>query len=392
MLLVLCPIALLATGCHLVLPEVTHQPYVHNPFPQFSKVAVLPFFNQSSEPTVDGRQFALAYYAELQEIRGFEVVPFGVTESMARDLRTDLSNPASRRQLADALGVDVLVVGSVTDFSPYYPPRCGMRVDWYAANAGFHEVPAGYGLPWGTPQEEFIDPSITFDAEMALAREQMATQSPDVIAALPAMQEVITPNANPELELHRLREPARHRIEEVEAADPFDDSPVEGPANNGVESLPSPPSASTATESTVKQVTFDAPIDETRPVSPGGLTTAPTGDGGTFVASGGLPVGWPDARGFTPPGPVAARPLAKPHNGPVISHTRIFRGSDTDFTAALASYVGFQDDARSGGWESYLDRSDDFIRFCCHLHLTEMLSARGGGGETRVVRRWSDGR
>ena len=386
MLLVLCPLALLATGCHLVLPEVTHQPYVHNPFPQFSKVAVLPFFNQSSEPTVDGRQFALAYFAELQEIRGFEVVPFGVTEAMARDLQTDLSNPESRRQLANALGVDVLVVGSVTDFSPYYPPRCGMRVDWYAANAGFHEIPAGYGLPWGTPQEEFIDPNITFDAEMALAREQMATQSPDVIAALPAMQEAMSPNDHDGIEHQRLREPAPHRIEEIEAADPFDE-----PADNGVESLPAP-SASTATGSTIKQVTFDAPIDETRVVSPEGLTTVPTGEGGAFVAGGGLPADWPDARGFTPAGPVAARPLAKPHNGPVMSHTRIFRGSDTDFTAALASYVGFQDDARFGGWESYLDRSDDFIRFCCHLHLTEMLSARGGGGETRVVRRWSDGR
>ena len=52
----------------------------------------------------------------------------------------------------------------------------------------------------------------------------------------------------------------------------------------------------------------------------------------------------------------------------------------------------FRDDARIGGWQSYLQRSDDFIRFCCHLHITEMLTARGGAGETRVVWRWPERR
>ena len=44
--------------------------------------------------------------------------------------------------------------------------------------------------------------------------------------------------------------------------------------------------------------------------------------------------------------------------------------------------------ARFGGWQSYLQRSDDFARFCCHLHITEMLAARGGVGKPRVVYRW----
>ena len=61
-----------------------------------------------------------------------------------------------------------------------------------------------------------------------------------------------------------------------------------------------------------------------------------------------------------------------------------------DFTEALASYYHFRNDARFGGWQNYLQRSDDFIRFCCHVHIAEMLSARGGAGQTRVVWRWSD--
>ncbi len=72
----------------------------------------------------------------------------------------------------------------------------------------------------------------------------------------------------------------------------------------------------------------------------------------------------------------------------MLKHTKMYNGQDSSVTEALASYYFFQDDARFGGWQSYLQRSDDFIRFCCHLHIYEMLSARGGAGETRVVWRW----
>jgi hypothetical protein len=103
-----------------------------------------------------------------------------------------------------------------------------------------------------------------------------------------------------------------------------------------------------------------------------------------------LPLNWPDPRGFIPPGPSPVRPECIENYGPVMTHTRIFLGHDAEFTAALAAYVEFRDDARFGGWRSYLERPDDFIRFCCHLHISEMLSARGGATETRVVRHWSN--
>ncbi|HEX4412797.1 MAG TPA: hypothetical protein VH107_04155, partial [Lacipirellulaceae bacterium] len=130
-------------GCALIVPDVSHEPVIHNPFPQLSKVAVAPFFNLSDEKTVDGRKFALAYFAELQSIQGFEVVPLGVTEEAIIAHRVDLSKPSEARRLANILGVDAVVIGSVTDYTPYYPPRCGLRVEWYAANPGFHEIPAG---------------------------------------------------------------------------------------------------------------------------------------------------------------------------------------------------------------------------------------------------------
>ncbi len=358
---------------------------VHNPFPQFSKVAILPFFNQSNEPTVDGKQFALDYFAELQSVPGFEVIPVGVVEQAAKQLGVDLSNADGRRLLANQLGADVLVIGTITDFSPYYPPRCGMRVDWYAANAGFHEIPAGYGLPWGTPQEEFIPESLVFEAEMALARKQMDTQTPEYTPPQVAMQATPSDPLPPTTLKKAPKEPGLFPMSEPAEEDLFEELDEELPAPK--EEVPSP-----TNDIDASQAGFDAPIDETAVVSPNGVTTAPNGSAEKFSEMVSLPPEWPDARGFTPPGPLSARPTAKPFDGPVMTHTRVFRGSDTEFTAALASYVGFKDDARFGGWKSYLDRSDDFIRFCCHLHITEMLSARGGGGESRVVRQWSSGR
>jgi hypothetical protein len=101
---------------------------------------------------------------------------------------------------------------------------------------------------------------------------------------------------------------------------------------------------------------------------------------------------WPDDTCFAPPLPQGERPACLPHNGPVLVHTRLYRGTDPEVTEALRGYVYFRDDARMGGWESYLQRSDDFVRFCCHMHISEMLSARGGSRKTRVLWRWPESR
>ena len=174
-------VLILVAGCGLV-PEIAHQPTYHNPFPQLTKVAVAPFFNLSAEPTVDGRQFAGAYMNELQAIPGFEVAPFPVVEEKIRELGLSLANPVEVRKLAQALEVDAVVIGAVTDFSPYYPPRCSLQVEWYTANACFHPIPVGYGLPWGTPEEEYIPDTLVLETELGLAREQLKTQTPELAA------------------------------------------------------------------------------------------------------------------------------------------------------------------------------------------------------------------
>jgi hypothetical protein len=340
------------SGCSLI-PEISHQPVVHNPFPQLSKVAVAPFFNLSAEPSVDGREFALAYFNELQLVPGFQVVPVGVVEQTIKTYGLEMSSPADARKLAQILEVDAVVVGSVTDFSPYYPPRCAMHVEWYAASPCYHPIPPGYGLPWGTPEEEYIPPPLVFEAEMALAREQLKTQSP---AFEP---QVIAP-------LEPSEEPTEKQIEEDPEALPPPE-PMARPLDRSIR---------VAHHTKVKTATTEKNAKTTE----------------TKAAD--LPAGWPDARGFVPAGPCVGPPICDGPEKilPVLEHTKTYNGQDAEFTAALASFASFQDDARFGGWQGYLQRSDDFIRFCCRMHIYELLGARGGADESRVVWRWSPDR
>jgi len=334
------------SGCSM-LPEIAHQPTLHNPFPQLSKVAIAPFFNLSDEPTVDGRQYALAYFNELQLVPGFEVLPVGVVERAMLDHKVALRSPDDARHLAQLLGVDALVIGAVTDYSPYYPPRCGLQVEWYAANPCFHPIPPGYGLPWGTAEEEQIPAPLVFEAEMALAREQLKTQTPSY--------DVSPSDAG------------------AGSVKPPDQSAHGGQGSPEQPGLPEMPGSG------VEPLSYPTPSPD---------TTAT--DGATVTSGSGVAPYWPDPRGFVPPPPSPHPPTCRPSGGPVMGHTRTYNGHDPEFTEALATYYFFRDDARFGGWQGYLERSDDFIRFCCHMHVCEMLSARGGAGETRVVWRWPE--
>jgi hypothetical protein len=125
----------------------------------------------------------------------------------------------------------------------------------------------------------------------------------------------------------------------------------------------------------------------------GGGAIGATGDGDGSGATGALVRDPRDPQCLAPAAPaIVNRPPCVPWHGPVLSHTRIYRGNDADLTEALEGYVSFRDDHRFGGWKSYLARSEDFTRFCCHMHICEMLSARGGSRKTEVVYRWSERR
>ncbi len=320
------------SGCSLI-PDIKRKPQLINPFPQLRTVAVLPFSNQSEEPTLSGERVSLAYLNEVQAIRGFEVLPLGVVKNKLSEFNRPLARGEDFQAFAQFLGVDAVLVGAITDYEPYYPPRMSLKVNWYAANPGFHPVLPGYGLPWGTDEEKNIPRWIHHEAQRALAVEQLRTQTPVESAPPPIMPEDRLPS------------------EDLQMTPPV-----------SVSSEPPPPAVTGASAVEVIGEPWEPAVS--------------------------LPDDWPDARGFIPDAPSAQRPPQLPQHAPIISHMRNFNGHDEDFTEQLAEYFYYRDDARFGGWQAYLQRSEDFIRFCCYLHLSETLASRGGQDESRLILRW----
>lgn len=399
-----------ASGCAAI-PDVVEEPQIHNPFPQLYRIAILPFFNQSQEPTLKGSRVTEAYYTELQSVPGFEVMPPGVVAVKLAALGITFDRATDFQRVAQLLGVDAVLVGAITDYSPYYPPRMGLAVNWYAANPGFHPIPAGYGLPWGTAAEEYIPDRLVQEAEFALAREQLKTQTPvyprrpwspaerprpsdsgaealenrpadddpreGLPDGMPGRRATDSPRANDRLD-NAARRGRRRRSLQVQTAAHRRKQTEDRPQADG-QAPPGSPAFSGGTADTADQpppppVLPDAPASKAR--------------GGAAGRADGLPADWPDPRGFIPEAPQSKRPAFLPQSKPVIQHTQLYRGNDEKVTQRLAEYFYFRDEARFGGWQAYLQRSEDFIRFCCHLHIAETLAARGGAGKSRVVWRW----
>jgi hypothetical protein len=406
--LALCVISTL--GCNLV-PDFKRKPQYHNPFPQLSKVAVMPFRNQSQEPTLSGARVSMAYYNELQSISGFEVIPFGVVENQLayfemQILKRPLMAPGDFQQFAKYLGVDAVLQGAITDYDPYYPPRMTMKVNWYAANPGFHPIPVGYGLPWGTKAEKKIPEWIRLESERALAVEQLKTQTP-VEGEEPENNEPSEDegeNSLPTAENSRRATPTDSKESRIAAAR------IALPIYSESQSQESKVVLASATDEPAKmpEAVVGLPEPRTVPAPPApqfkasgsvdGNAAAPETlsdtavlDGEQYIEysdSGELPANWPDPQGFIPRRPAAQTPQMKVQYEPIISHMRTYNGNDEDFTHALGEYFYFRDDARTGGWQSYLQRSEDFIRFCCHQHIVETLASRGGQLESRMILRW----
>jgi len=94
----------------------------------------------------------------------------------------------------------------------------------------------------------------------------------------------------------------------------------------------------------------------------------------------GLPHDWPDPRGFIPEGPKPERTVGKVKNdGPIISWTNVYNGNDSEFMQALEDYdFLFRDDKRLNSKQTILTNRNEFISFCCRMHIWEIFSVRGG--------------
>ncbi|MBX9735406.1 MAG: hypothetical protein K2X32_00635 [Phycisphaerales bacterium] len=135
----LCPalaisLALVLSGCNtkqaLVAPEVTVSPY--GALAQTPVLAIAPLRNESGVSFADTLRVSDALANRASEIRGMACLPVNRTLAAMRALRmNDVRSPEDARRLAAAVGADAIIVGSLTAYDPYDPPKIGITIGLY---------------------------------------------------------------------------------------------------------------------------------------------------------------------------------------------------------------------------------------------------------------------
>lgn len=372
------------------------QTSVTNPNPKLKTVAIVPFFNLSQEPDVDGRRFALAYYSELQKVPGFQVLPLGVSEVAMVEHQLQMNNPDDVLKLAQVLNVDAVVIGAVTDYSPYYPPRIGMQVSWYSPHA--QEFIPGFPL---LVEERHAKKSILnelFKIDRLAAKETRKAEHEMKRAERQAshmerkavkqdkkiqrkMQKRPCPDGCPPEE--NLAPPTLETVFRGQSSETVHPWAYNNSSTRVIQAYAQANQGSQSTNAIIQVPMNTTPQlktkEEQRPViapkppipPPAHVTQKDSSDVNQLEE-------------YCPPEASSEQAGFDPRQ-PFMSYTRLFDGSDAALVAHLRDYLEVSGDRRSGGWEAYLHRSEDFIRFTSHLMILEMLTLHGGQAKHQII-------
>jgi hypothetical protein len=143
---------LLAGGCaekgpKLVPPEALVAPYAPGAGTDVLWV-VAPLNNESGTTVVDELMVSDALVAKVTETEGLGAVPMNRTMVAMRALKMDaVRSPADARRLAEVLGADGVLVGSITAYDPYSPPKLGLALGVFGRGGAMVPQTARVGDP-----------------------------------------------------------------------------------------------------------------------------------------------------------------------------------------------------------------------------------------------------
>ena len=119
-----------AVGERLVAPKPTIAPY--DSVRGEVLWGVVPLRNESGTSAVDRLAVSDAVVQAAEEVRGVTCVPLNRTLGAMKAIgMVEPESPADLSRLAQAMGVDGLIVGSVTAYDPYDPPTMGLALALY---------------------------------------------------------------------------------------------------------------------------------------------------------------------------------------------------------------------------------------------------------------------
>lgn len=128
-----CLLLLSAGGCGFGPPPLDQPKRFPTPYPAIKTWAVVPLRNETGTTQADGTAMADRLTQQLQQVEGIRVLPVNrVLEAMTATEITALDSTAKVYRLMEVLGVDGLLIGTLSAWDPYEPPKIGLTVQLYS--------------------------------------------------------------------------------------------------------------------------------------------------------------------------------------------------------------------------------------------------------------------
>jgi hypothetical protein len=124
--------AVAASGCSSDPKPYGRETIIFAPKYGPKSLAVAPALNLSGQRTPDALLQADLVYQELQQVRGVTVVPVNRTVGTLAGLGLrQVESPEQAWAVCDAMGVDALLVPTITAYDPYDPPKMGASLQMF---------------------------------------------------------------------------------------------------------------------------------------------------------------------------------------------------------------------------------------------------------------------
>ena len=118
---------LVGVGCEGSPARIIEPTALTSPYPAPKLWAVAPFRNESGFSLVDGAAFADHLTRRLQQVQGIRVVPVNrVLAALAAERLEAVNSREAALRVMQTLDADGLVVGTLTAWDPYLPPKLGV--------------------------------------------------------------------------------------------------------------------------------------------------------------------------------------------------------------------------------------------------------------------------
>ncbi len=115
-------------GCNWLEKPVT----LASPYQERRIFAVAPLINESGSLQADGFKLADHLARQLENATNVDVLPVNRTIAAMQDRGWRyIASPDQAQQLILALGADALLVGTITAYDPYDPPKLGVALELY---------------------------------------------------------------------------------------------------------------------------------------------------------------------------------------------------------------------------------------------------------------------